>query len=196
MITCYRTVAFDDLNVFFRQAGSADAPALLLLHGFPTSSHMFRELIPALADRYRVVAPVGKILHRKIALRCAASLRSKQFTPNIHSGAYSRNAFHRMPGLLIPRFSLALAMTSSSSICSAITGALYPKFQEYFRTRRPPRYLPSAERTTRFSCLQAPKHSLGIFQIQKFISWKPDISRLRARDQRSRQSSATFLRAN
>src|SRR6516225_1530982 len=57
MITCYRTVAFDDLNVFFREAGSADAPALLLLHGFPNSSHMFRELIPALADRYRVVAP-------------------------------------------------------------------------------------------------------------------------------------------
>jgi len=57
MITCYRTVAFDDLNAFFREAGSADAPALLLLHGFPTSSHMFRELIPALADRYRVVAP-------------------------------------------------------------------------------------------------------------------------------------------
>jgi pimeloyl-ACP methyl ester carboxylesterase len=57
VITCYRTVAFDDLNVFLQEAGSADAPALLLLHGFPTSSHMFRELIPALADRYHVVAP-------------------------------------------------------------------------------------------------------------------------------------------
>jgi pimeloyl-ACP methyl ester carboxylesterase len=57
MITCYRTVAFDNLNVFFGEAGSADAPALLLLHGFPTPSHMFRELMPALADRYHVVAP-------------------------------------------------------------------------------------------------------------------------------------------
>jgi pimeloyl-ACP methyl ester carboxylesterase len=57
MITYYRTVGLDDLNVFFREAGSADAPALLLLHGFPTSSHMFRELIPALADRYHVLAP-------------------------------------------------------------------------------------------------------------------------------------------
>jgi len=57
MITYYRTVGFDDLNVFFREAGSADAPALLLFHGFPTSSHMFRELMPALADRYHVLAP-------------------------------------------------------------------------------------------------------------------------------------------
>jgi len=43
--------------VFYREAGPADAPVLVLLHGFPTSSHMFRELIPELADRYRVIAP-------------------------------------------------------------------------------------------------------------------------------------------
>jgi pimeloyl-ACP methyl ester carboxylesterase len=53
----YRKVSVDGFNVFYRQAGPADAPALLLLHGFPTSSHMFRELIPALADRFHVVAP-------------------------------------------------------------------------------------------------------------------------------------------
>lgn len=53
----YRTVAIDGVDVFYREAGRADAPALLLLHGFPTSSHMFRNLIPALADRYRVIAP-------------------------------------------------------------------------------------------------------------------------------------------
>jgi pimeloyl-ACP methyl ester carboxylesterase len=53
----YRKVNVDGFNVFYRQAGPADAPALLLLHGFPTSSHMFRELIPALADRFHVVAP-------------------------------------------------------------------------------------------------------------------------------------------
>jgi pimeloyl-ACP methyl ester carboxylesterase len=51
MTTRYRTVDVDGINVFFREAGAADAPALLLLHGFPTSAHMFRELIPALADR-------------------------------------------------------------------------------------------------------------------------------------------------
>jgi pimeloyl-ACP methyl ester carboxylesterase len=44
-------------RIFYREAGPKDAPAILLLHGFPTSSHMFRNLIPALADRYHVVAP-------------------------------------------------------------------------------------------------------------------------------------------
>ena len=53
----YRTTEIDGLDIFYREAGPRDAPALLLLHGFPTSSHMFRDLIPALADRYRVVAP-------------------------------------------------------------------------------------------------------------------------------------------
>jgi pimeloyl-ACP methyl ester carboxylesterase len=53
----YRKVDVDGLNVFYREAGSADAPVLLLLHGFPTSGHMFRDLIPLLADRVRVVAP-------------------------------------------------------------------------------------------------------------------------------------------
>jgi pimeloyl-ACP methyl ester carboxylesterase len=55
--TVYRTVSVDGLKVFFREAGDPKAPTVLLLHGFPTSSHMYRELIPALADRYHVVAP-------------------------------------------------------------------------------------------------------------------------------------------
>ena len=55
--TTYRTVSVDGLKVFYREAGNPKAPAVLLLHGFPTSSHMYRELIPALADRYHVVAP-------------------------------------------------------------------------------------------------------------------------------------------
>ena len=46
-----------DVDVFYRVAGPADAPVLLLLHGFPTASHMFRDLIPELADKYRVIAP-------------------------------------------------------------------------------------------------------------------------------------------
>lgn len=53
----YRKADVDGLNVFYREAGRADAPALLLLHGFPSAGHMFRELIPALADRFRIVAP-------------------------------------------------------------------------------------------------------------------------------------------
>jgi pimeloyl-ACP methyl ester carboxylesterase len=52
----YRTVE-DDVNIFYREAGPQDAPALLLLHGFPSASHMFRDLIPLLADRFHLVAP-------------------------------------------------------------------------------------------------------------------------------------------
>ena len=44
-------------KIFYREAGPSDAPVVLLLHGFPTSSHMFRNLIPELADRYHVIAP-------------------------------------------------------------------------------------------------------------------------------------------
>ena len=53
----YHTVKVDGIDIFYREAGPADAPAVLLLHGFPTSSHMFRNLIPTLADRYHVIAP-------------------------------------------------------------------------------------------------------------------------------------------
>jgi pimeloyl-ACP methyl ester carboxylesterase len=53
----YRTANVDGRTVFYREAGAPDAPALLLLHGFPSASHMFRELIPLLADRFHLVAP-------------------------------------------------------------------------------------------------------------------------------------------
>src|SRR6201989_2139198 len=56
-ITFHRTSQIDGVKLFYREAGPKDAPVVLLLHGFPTSSHMFRNLIPALADRYRVIAP-------------------------------------------------------------------------------------------------------------------------------------------
>ncbi|HVI27056.1 alpha/beta hydrolase [Hansschlegelia sp.] len=53
----YRSATVDGVKLFYREAGPADGPVVLLLHGFPTSSHMFRNLIPTLADRYRVIAP-------------------------------------------------------------------------------------------------------------------------------------------
>lgn len=53
----YKTVQVGDLEIFYREAGSPDAPTVLLLHGFPTSSQMFRNLIPLLADKYHLVAP-------------------------------------------------------------------------------------------------------------------------------------------
>lgn len=55
--THYRSATIDGVKMFYREAGPADGPVVLLLHGFPTSSHMFRNLIPLLADRYRVIAP-------------------------------------------------------------------------------------------------------------------------------------------
>ncbi|MBV8609646.1 MAG: alpha/beta hydrolase [Singulisphaera sp.] len=53
----HKTAKVGDLDIFYRESGPKDAPTVLLLHGFPTSSQMFRNLIPALADRYHVVAP-------------------------------------------------------------------------------------------------------------------------------------------
>ena len=56
MVT-YQKVDVDGMSVFYREAGPKDAPTILLLHGFPTASHMFRDLIPQLADRFHLVAP-------------------------------------------------------------------------------------------------------------------------------------------
>lgn len=53
----YLTQKVGDVEVYYREAGPADAPTILLVHGFPTSGHMFRDLIPELSDRYRVIAP-------------------------------------------------------------------------------------------------------------------------------------------
>ncbi|PPG90492.1 alpha/beta hydrolase [Rathayibacter sp. AY1F3] len=57
VVVHHRTVSVDGLDVFWREAGPVDAPVLLLLHGYPSSSHMFRHLLPALAGHYRVIAP-------------------------------------------------------------------------------------------------------------------------------------------
>ena len=55
--TMHRSIEIDGLDIFYREAGPTDAPTVLLLHGFPTSSHMFRNLIPRLSDRFHLVAP-------------------------------------------------------------------------------------------------------------------------------------------
>ena len=55
--TLHKTINIDGLEIFYREAGPKNAPTILLLHGFPTSSHMFRNLMPALSDRFHVIAP-------------------------------------------------------------------------------------------------------------------------------------------
>src|SRR5512132_4001342 len=61
----YRRIAVDSIEIFYREAGRSNAPALLLLHGFPTASHMFRDLIPQLADRFHVIAPDSDMRRRE-----------------------------------------------------------------------------------------------------------------------------------
>ena len=53
----YKNIDVDGLNIFYREAGKEGAPKLVLLHGFPASSHQYRNLIPALADSFHVIAP-------------------------------------------------------------------------------------------------------------------------------------------
>src|SRR5579863_3707839 len=73
-MTQYRNTTIDGLNVFYREAGPEDAPTIVLLHGFPSSSHMFRDLIPKLADRYHVIAPAS------IGFGFSAHPSTKQFS--------------------------------------------------------------------------------------------------------------------
>jgi len=56
-VTYHRTTSVAGVDIFYREAGERDAPVVVMLHGFPSSSHMYRNLIPALADRYHVIAP-------------------------------------------------------------------------------------------------------------------------------------------
>src|ERR1700722_20061345 len=56
-MTTYKYATVRDRKMFYREAGPKDAPTIVLLHGFPSSSHMFRDLIPQLADKYHVIAP-------------------------------------------------------------------------------------------------------------------------------------------
>ena len=55
--TSYKTVKVNELDIFYREAGNQNAPTILLLHGFPTSSHMYRNLMTELSDSYHLLAP-------------------------------------------------------------------------------------------------------------------------------------------
>ena len=78
----HRVVNVGGLSVFYREAGPADAPVILLLHGFPATSHMYRDLIPALAARYHVIAPdpqrSGPVTSRRPKLSSTALKTSRK----------------------------------------------------------------------------------------------------------------------
>src|SRR5205823_6552447 len=155
----YHRVNIDGRGIFYREAGNADAPALLLLHGFPTSSHMFRDLMPRLADRYHVVAPDLP------GFGFSDAPARAEFKYTFDNLARVMQAFAEKIGLLRYAlyvfdygapvgFRLALAHAERDTALPARPRnddiqldlfldysnnvALYAKFQAYFRAQRPP----------------------------------------------------------
>jgi pimeloyl-ACP methyl ester carboxylesterase len=108
----YHTADVDGFHVFYREAGAPQAPKLLLLHGFRSAGHMFRELIPRLDDRFHIIAP---------------DLPGFGRSPD----GYSLDNFYMSrPGA--DELQLDLLGDYKSNV------ALYPTFQAYFRTHKPP----------------------------------------------------------
>ncbi|MEP6930068.1 MAG: alpha/beta fold hydrolase [Flavobacterium sp.] len=83
----YKTVAIDSQTIFYREAGNETLPTILLLHGYPSSSHMFRNLIPILAQNYHVVAP------DLIGFGLSSHLNHKEFEYTFDNLAYYVDLF-------------------------------------------------------------------------------------------------------
>jgi pimeloyl-ACP methyl ester carboxylesterase len=140
----YRSVDVDGVKIFYREAGAADGPALLLLHGFPSASHMFRELIPLLAGLSEAWHPIRAYWQEpsqanREALRAflAPEATRWQYTHGV-----TDEAAVSPDGLSLDNF--YLARPGADEVQLDLFGdyksnvALYPIFQHYFRTHRPP----------------------------------------------------------
>src|SRR5262245_42275593 len=197
----YRTAAVDGLQIVSREAGAAAAPHLLLLHGFPSASQMFRDLIPFLADRFAVYvfdygAPIGFRLAMRHPERIAGivSQNGNAYEEGLSDGWNPLRAYWEVPSqtnrealraLLSPEttrwqyiqgVSDATAVSPDGSSLDTFylarpgaaevqldlfsdyksNVALYPAFQDYFRTYQPPSSRSGAN-TIRSSCRPGPR---------------------------------------
>ncbi len=177
----FRKVDVDGIKVFYREAGPKDAPTILLLHGFPTAGHMFRDLIPQLADRFRLVAPdlpafgqsdmpargaftytfenIANVIDRFVEViglhrfaiyvfdyGAPVGFRLAVRHPDRLTAIISQNGNAYEEGLSPDGYSLDnfyLARHGADEIQLDLFGdyksnvALYPTFQNYFRTHKP-----------------------------------------------------------
>src|SRR6266540_1896774 len=160
----YRSADVDGVKVFYREAGAAAAPALLLLHGFPSASHMFRDLISLLADRFHIIAPdlpgfgqsdmparsKFKYTFDHIAAvidRFTEVIGLKRFA--IYVFDYGAPVGFRIAAKHPDRITAIISQNGNAYEEGLSDGwnpirayksnvALYPTFQNYFRTHKPP----------------------------------------------------------
>ncbi len=261
------------VKVFYREAGRSNAPKLLLLHGFPSSSHMFRDLIPLLAERFHIVAPdlpgfgqsdmparsvfaytfdnIANVIEGfteqigfdrfamyvfdygaptgfRLALRrperitAIISQNGNAYEEGLSDGWNPIRTYWQDPSHA-NREALRTMLTHESTKWQYTHGvpdtssvspdgysldefylnrpgadeiqldlfgdyrnnvALYPAFQQYFRTHEPVS-LPYGEKTIRFSCRPAPRHSSATYRTPRCVSSIPDTSRWRLTRRRS-----------
>jgi pimeloyl-ACP methyl ester carboxylesterase len=88
--TLHKTAQVDGLDIFYREAGPADAPTILLLHGYPTSSNMFRMIIPILSASFHVIAP--DYATNTMTSRRRVSSRIGSMKPSDGHGSYSKSS--------------------------------------------------------------------------------------------------------
>ena len=196
----YRTADVDGFKVFYREAGAADAPKLLLLHGFPSAGHMFRDLIPFLADRFHIVAPdLPGFGQSDMPPREKFS-----YTFDNIAGVIDQPAGSTRTAYLTKRSCRRMVRTSTifiwpvparmkcNSISSAITRATSHCIRHSRNTSETTshRFWRRGARTIRSLCRPAPRRSSGIIPARSSASSTPATSPWKPMPARSPKASA------